>query len=173
MSRPTCGFSVVVPTIAPPPVLDGCLGALSLLRAPSSGFEVIIVDDGSPEPLDALVAPYRSRVDLTLIRQPNRGPGQARNAGAQIARGSFLAFTDADCRPEASWLNAFEQGFARTSAHMLGGRTINLLMRNPYSTASQLIVDIVYAFYNCDPDGARFFASNNIAVAGAGSADVV
>ena len=47
---------------------------------------------------------------------------------------------------------------------MIGGRTVNRLTRNPYATASQLIVDVVYAFYNRDHDAARFFASNNMAV---------
>jgi GT2 family glycosyltransferase len=39
------------------------------------------------------------------------------------------------------------------------------VQRNPYSAASQLIVDIVYSHYNADPDEAGFVASNNMAVA--------
>jgi GT2 family glycosyltransferase len=47
---------------------------------------------------------------------------------------------------------------------MIGGRTVNRLSRNGYSATSQLILDVVYTFYNCDPEAARFFASNNIAM---------
>lgn len=61
-----------------------------------SGFEVIVVDDGSPdaEALEAAIAPYRSR--LRFIVQPNRGAGAARNTGIRAARGRYLAFLDAD-----------------------------------------------------------------------------
>jgi glycosyltransferase involved in cell wall biosynthesis len=63
-----------------------------------SNFEVIVVDDGSPDgaELKAAVAPYRSR--LQYIEQPNRGAGAARNSGIRAARGRFIAFLDADDR---------------------------------------------------------------------------
>jgi GT2 family glycosyltransferase len=47
---------------------------------------------------------------------------------------------------------------------MIGGRTVNRLSRNCYSATSHLILNVVYAFYNRDPQEARFFASNNIAM---------
>ena len=47
---------------------------------------------------------------------------------------------------------------------MIGGRTLNAIKNNRYSTGSQLILDIVYAYYNSDPSSARFFASNNLAI---------
>jgi len=164
MSESTCTFSVIVPIFAPPRQLASCLDALSQLHAPSGGFEVIVVDDGSPVPLDDVAEMYRARLNLILLRQSNRGPGSARNAGSRIACGSFLAFTDADCRPAPDWLTALASRFRQTPRHILGGRTVNRLTNNPYATASQTIVDAVYAFYNREPQGARFFASNNLAV---------
>ena len=61
-------------------------------------FEVIVVDDGSPDgaELRAAIEPYRSR--LQYIQQPNRGAGAARNTGIRAARGRFIAFLDADDR---------------------------------------------------------------------------
>jgi len=56
--------------------------------------EVIIVDDGSTDAIEAAIAPYRDRV--TLIRQRNRGISAAKNAGAAAASGEYLAFLDAD-----------------------------------------------------------------------------
>src|SRR6266498_390709 len=47
---------------------------------------------------------------------------------------------------------------------MVGGRTLNALPGNLCSTLSHLVVDAAYACYNADPDNARFFASNNLAV---------
>ena len=55
-----------------------------------------MVDDGSPTPLDDLVAAFQSQVRVTLIRQANAGPAAARNAAAHRATGEYLAFTDDD-----------------------------------------------------------------------------
>jgi GT2 family glycosyltransferase len=128
------------------------------------GFEVIVVDDGSPEPLSDVVRPFRDRLDLTLLHKENGGPGSARNEGAAVARGQFLAFTDDDCQPTADWLRQLETGFLKDASRLIGGRVINLLTHNPYSVTSQLIVETAYAYYNRDPQNARFFASNNMAV---------
>jgi glycosyltransferase involved in cell wall biosynthesis len=164
MSDGTVRFSIIVPTLAPPAQLAGCLEAISRLDAPGGGFEVIVVDDGCPEPLDGVVDSYRNRLNLTLLRQSNRGPGAARNAGSRIARGEFLAFTDADCWPAQDWLTAMARRFEHSPQHLLGGHTVNRLTSNPYATTSQLIVDVVYAFYNGKDEEARFFASNNLAM---------
>ena len=61
-------------------------------------YEVIVIDDGSPDAVDlkAAMEPYRSR--LYCIEQPNRGPGAARNAGIRASRGKLIAFLDADDR---------------------------------------------------------------------------
>lgn len=68
--------------------------ALDSVRAQDfSPIEIVVVDDGSPEP----VLPKRTD-DLVLVRQPNAGPGNARNRGASLARGRYLAFLDADDR---------------------------------------------------------------------------
>ena len=69
-----------------------------------SSFEVIVVDDGSPD-RDALVAatePYRSRI--RYLEQANAGAGAARNAAIRVARGRYLAFLDADDRWKPDFL---------------------------------------------------------------------
>lgn len=58
------------------------------------GCEVIVVDDGSSDATPQILEAYGSR--LRLLTQENRGPAAARNAGAALARGEFLAFLDAD-----------------------------------------------------------------------------
>jgi GT2 family glycosyltransferase len=157
-------FSIIVPTFRRPQALTACLTALSHLDYPHESFEVIIVDDGGQVPLEAVVAPFSDCLDVTLHRQPHAGPAAARNAGAARAQGQFLAFTDDDCRPAADWLRALARCFDTAPDHAVGGRTVNALTDNPYATASQLIVDFVYAYYNADPSQARFFASNNLAL---------
>lgn len=157
-------FSIVIPTYNRPDKLEKCLTSILNLDYPKDEFEVIIVDDGSPEPLDAVVLPFKEQLNLQLIRQDNTGPAAARNRGGKSATGKFIVFTDDDCQPDASWLRVLEASFANASDRMVGGKTINSLADNPYSSASQLIVDAVYDHYNSIPDNARFFASNNLAV---------
>jgi glycosyltransferase involved in cell wall biosynthesis len=157
-------FSVIVPTCNRPERINRCLRAMTRLSYDVDGFDVVVVDDGSRIPIDEVVEPFRDKLNIRLIRQPNQGPGAARNAGAAVARGHFLAFTDDDCRPASDWLQRLEIRFRDTPDGMIGGRVISPLRHNPYSTASQLIVDMAYAFYNQNPHHSFLFTSNNMAV---------
>jgi GT2 family glycosyltransferase len=162
MPEPFC--SIIVPTYRRPPRLAQCLEALARLDYPRERFEVIVVDDGGGAPLDHVVAPYRDRLDVTLLTRPHAGPAAARNAGAARARGELLVFTDDDCRPAPTWLRHLAERFAAAPDRAFGGRTINALSDNPYSSTAQLIIDVGYAHNNPDPDAARFFTPNNLAV---------
>lgn len=164
VSNGTFSFSIIIPTYNRPRQLKRCLANLLLLNFPRDRFEVIIIDDGSTKPLDDIIRQFDSKLDITFIRQDNTGPAAARNAGIQKARGSFLAFTDDDCYPAADWLNILETQLIASPDHIVGGKTVNLLKKNPYAVASQLIVDIVYRHYNPDPGNSNFFASNNMAI---------
>jgi len=83
-------FSVIVPTYQRPAAIVDCIKALALMRYPKDRFEVIVVDDGSSEPVEAAIGKFGRDVQLRVIRQPNAGPAAARNAGVRIARGEYL-----------------------------------------------------------------------------------
>jgi glycosyltransferase involved in cell wall biosynthesis len=157
-------FSIVIPTYNRPNRLETCLQSLVQLEYPSNRFEVVVVDDGSPIALEPVVVSFRETLDLRFHRQENAGPAAARNAGARQAQGRFLVFTDDDCRPDSNWLTALAAQFKKTPTHLLGGKTVNALPQNPFSTASQLLVHYLYDYYNSDDHQARFFTSNNIAL---------
>lgn len=157
-------FSVVVPSFERPERLARCLESLAALQAPRGGFEVLVVDDGGRSPLEAMLGALRERLPIRLLRVPHAGPAAARNAGAAQAGGSFLAFTDDDCRPEADWLLAFEAALEQGERGLLGGRTRNGLPDNLYSCASQSQIDYLYDYYARQPRRPRFFASNNLAL---------
>jgi len=156
-------FSIVIPTYNRPKQLASCLQAISGLTYPRDRFEVIVVDDGGHTPLDVIVKSFSDRLVVRLITQTNSGPALARNRGAFDAQGDFLAFTDDDCRPSSSWLHALADAFLETPDCGVGGKTINSLPDNPYSTTSQLLLDYLYEYYNQNLHGAKFFASNNMA----------
>lgn len=165
-------FSIIVPTYRRPAQLAVCLEAMTHLDYPANRFEVIVVDDGSDAPPEATVTAVRDRVDATLLTPPHGGPAAARNAGAARAKGDVLAFTDDDCAPTATWLRAFTDRLGAGGDCAAGGRTLNALSENLYSTASQLLIDYLYAYYNAESARARFFTSNNLAVPAEGFREV-
>jgi glycosyltransferase involved in cell wall biosynthesis len=66
----------------------------SALAQDFSDFEIIVVDDGSTDSTPRVLSQYGDRI--RILRQANRGSSAARNAGAVIANGKYLAFLDAD-----------------------------------------------------------------------------
>ena len=157
-------FSIIIPTYNRPEKLTSCLEAIANLNYESDLFEVIVIDDGSKIPLDDAVALFKDKVNIRLSRQENAGPATARNRGAALAQGKFLAFTDDDCQPTPNWLDKFASGFAKNSEAMIGGKTINALNNNPFSTASHKLIDYVYDCCNTAEGKDVFFTSSNIAM---------
>ncbi|MDX1532367.1 MAG: glycosyltransferase [Rhodothermales bacterium] len=160
-------FSIVVPTYNRPAPLTACLQALAALEYPRDGYEVLVVDDGSTEPLGDVVRPFEEAMALTLLRQPNAGPAEARNTGANHARGRYLAFTDDDCAPHPGWLRGFERQLLLTPGALLGGRVDNALVGNAFSEASQILLRYVYAYTERTRTD-RFRTSNNLALSAEG-----
>ncbi len=153
--------TIVIPTFGRPLQLQACLAALAeqTLLEP---WDVVVVDDGSPQSIEGLGPAWAGRLDLRVIRQNNAGPAAARNRGVQEARGTWIAFTDDDCRPEAQWLDKLVRTARERPGALVGGTTLNGLDSELFASTSQMIVDLVYAHFNADPDNAYFFASNNI-----------
>ena len=157
-------MSVIVPSYNRPASLARCLRALGDLEHPCDRFEVIVVDDGGETSLDPVVSAFRDRLDVVLLEQAHAGPAAARNTGAARAHGQHLVFLDDDCMPASDWLQALTARSAATPMHMIGGRTLNALPDNLYSSASQLLVDYLYEYYNAKGSRPSFFASNNLAL---------
>jgi len=158
-------FSVVIPTYRRPRHLSNLLFSLTRLRYRPSMFEVIVVDDGGDTPLEPIISEFRGQMNVTLLRQENNGPAMARNYGASQAKGEYLAFADDDCLPDPNWLQALANGFRESPCCLCGGKTVNALIENPYSAASQLLVDYLYEHYNPTQKIGAFFLANNFAVA--------
>ena len=85
-------FSVVIATYER---LDLLKATLESVWAQSfHSYEVIVVDDGSTDGTVDYLLGLGDRV--TIIVQRNAGPGVARNAGAEVATGEYVAFLDSD-----------------------------------------------------------------------------
>lgn len=90
MGKPA--VSVIIPTHNRVQMLREALD--SVARQTYSDFEVIVIDDGSTEPIAEQVASHAAKP--VVIRQPQGGPAAARNRGIQTAQADLLAFLDSD-----------------------------------------------------------------------------
>lgn len=88
-------LSVVVPAYGVGEYLPACLD--SILASTLKDFEVIVVDDGSPDECGEIAdayAKFDSRVKV--LHTENQGLGEARNTGTEAATGKYLVFADSD-----------------------------------------------------------------------------
>ena len=164
MNPQNIDISIVIPTYNRPERLEQCLESIARLDYPSNRFEVIVVDDGSRISLEPIAVKFEDCISINLIRQSNAGPASARNTGAAAAQGDYLIFTDDDCQPHPDWLKTLTQAIKDFPNTLIGGHTINALPNNLYSSASQLLIDYLYDYYNQQKEEATFFASNNFAL---------
>jgi hypothetical protein len=84
-------FTVIIPTFNRAALIGRTLASV-LAQPAQEEIEVIVVDDGSTDGTLGAVAAFAGRVGL--LRQENRGPGSARNAGLTVAAGDYVAFLD-------------------------------------------------------------------------------
>jgi len=86
--------SVIIPAYQVAPFIRETLD--SVFAQTLSPYEVIVINDGSPDTpeLERALEPYRTRI--RYLKQDNQGAGAARNAGLRAGRGRFVAFLDGD-----------------------------------------------------------------------------
>jgi len=157
-------FSIVIPTYNRARPLSDCLSAIVKLEFSRDRFEVIVVDDGSDHSTADVIRPFEVELNVKLLTQSNAGPATARNYGANQANGEIIVFIDDDCRPAPDWLKKILECFNTKKIHAVGGKIINSLVNNLYSSASQLHVDYLYSYYNINPDKPYFISTSNFAV---------
>lgn len=121
-------LSVVVPTCNDGAALEQALA--SVMAQHGAGIEertveLVIVDDGSTDDTPARIERLRAALPLpcAMLRQPNRGPSAARNAGLRLAAAPHLLFFDADDVLLPGALGGFRRALAASGADMVfGGR---------------------------------------------------
>lgn len=93
MSSQAPRVSVIVPCYAQAHLLPEAIE--SALAQRGASFEIVVVDDGSPDDVRSVVERYPG---VRYVRQANRGLSAARNTGLRESVGEFLVFLDADDR---------------------------------------------------------------------------
>jgi len=108
-----------------------------------SHYEIIVSDNNSACGLEAVqgVCDGIAR----LVSAAKQGAGEARNAGAAVALGELLAFTDSDCRPARDWLKRGVEGLQ--SADVVGGRMVVGVEDRSHLIPAEAY-ELVFAFNN-------------------------
>lgn len=128
-------FSVIVPVYEHWHLVPGLLEDLAAQTLPQERFEVLLVDNGSTR----FTPPDNIADNVRILTCDTPGSYAARNTALGSARGAWLAFTDADCRPAPEWLAALERERRTLAAPetLLAG-AVNMFSEatstNPYAT---------------------------------------
>jgi glycosyltransferase involved in cell wall biosynthesis len=141
-AHPAEFVSVIVPVYNGEDGVTTLLAALSAQDYPAESFEILVVDNGSADRTMAVVEAYAESRPSPKIRllteHERRGSYAARNKGVSVAKGTILAFTDADCRPVAGWIAAGVDAMRQSSAEQAGGAIEFLFANQPPNAWEQL-----------------------------------
>lgn len=119
--------TVVVPTYQRARYLPHLFAALGAQVYPADRMEVVVVDNSSTDDTEEVVAAWARAMPFAMRfhRKENNGPAASRNAGARLAHGDVLAYTDSDCIPDPRWIvNAVRR--LNDGAGMVAGPMIGL-----------------------------------------------
>jgi glycosyltransferase involved in cell wall biosynthesis len=156
-------LSVVIPTYNRLPILQKCLRALEAqeLARPISGYEVVLVDDGSTDETVAWLRGHAAELPhVRLIQQEHGGPAEGRNRGVQHAQGEVIVFIDSDLVVTPSFLRchaqALEQHWTRRGDRrcFTYGAVINTANFDAPTSEPHKLQDVSFAY----------FATGNVAI---------
>lgn len=88
-------ISIIIPVYNVSKYIEKCLK--SVLKQTMSEIEVIIINDGSTDNSEEIIQEYANQDKrIIYISQKNKGVGEARNKGVEIAKGEYIGFVDPD-----------------------------------------------------------------------------
>ena len=100
-------LSIVVPIYKVEPYLPKCVESLLAQDLPKEDYEIILVDDGSPDRCGEICDGYAARyANVKAVHRKNGGLSAARNTGIEVAQGEYVQFVDSDDYLEPNVLKA-------------------------------------------------------------------
>jgi len=127
-------ISVIVPVYKVEKYIHRCVD--SILGQTFTDFELILVDDGSPDNCPAICDEYAAKDGrVRVVHKQNGGLSSARNAGLEIANGKYILFCDSDDYVSTDWCEQFVQKISDTEDNYIFGG-----MRTVKVTAAEEII---------------------------------
>lgn len=137
-------FSIVIPLYNRPEEIEELLS--SLTKQSFSDFEVIVVEDGSSVPAEAIIESFKERLDIHYFFKKNEGQGFARNYGFERARGDYFIVFDSDVLVPQEYLQIVKESLESEHWDAFGGpdaahrsftpiqKAISYSMTSPFTT---------------------------------------
>ena len=112
-------FSLIVPVYRIEEYLPKCID--SVLAQTCQDFELLLIDDGSPDGCGKICDDYAARHPdrIRAVHQPNGGAGAARNHGIRLSHGEYLLFVDGDDYLSPDFLAALTEVIEKTPADLV------------------------------------------------------
>jgi glycosyltransferase involved in cell wall biosynthesis len=137
-------FSIIIPLYNRPQEIDELLATLT--QQTYSQFEVLVIEDGSVNDAEQIVAAYADRLDIKYFFKPNEGQGFTRNFGFERANGDYFIIFDSDCLIPPDYLEIVSNYLFEHNLDAYGGpdaahesftpvqKAISYAMTSPFTT---------------------------------------
>ena len=157
-------ISVVIPTYNRLPILQKCLGALERQEFTDdkiSGYEIVLVDDGSSDRTLAWLNEDRSLPHVKVFQQDHQGAAAARNLGIENATGDTIVFIDSDLVVTETFLQSHADALVKGEQKLESDRLFTygaVINTNNFDNPTD-------EPYKITDFSAAYFATGNVAIA--------
>lgn len=93
----------------------------SLEKQTDKDFEVIVVDDGSPDSLENIVTQFKPKLKIRYFFKENSGPAKSRNFGMEKAAGDYFIFLDSDTIVPENYMKIVRNALTKNYTDAFGG----------------------------------------------------
>lgn len=152
-------ITVVVPVYNGEKTIAKCLDSLINQDLHASNFHIIVVDNGSRDNTKNIIMNYED--NISILHESFRGPAAARNCGIRSCSSAIVAFIDADCVADSSWLRNLVCHFENQDVSIVGGQILSASKMNQIQIFGEQIHDHKKAIEICTPP---YFITMNIAI---------
>lgn len=140
-------LSIIVPIYGVDQYLRKCVDSLLAQDLPLSEYEIILVDDESPDTCPHICDEYATTCkNIRVVHRKNGGLSAARNSGIEIAQGEYLMFVDSDDYIETNVLSNLIAQVERDNLDVLRYRLQYVRVRS--ERMSELVDEREYEVYN-------------------------
>ena len=134
-------LSIIIPIYNVEQYLRKCVDSVLQQDLQSSDYEIILVDDGSPDECSAICDEYAHKSQesrdksremplIQVVHRENGGLSAARNSGIEVARGEYVMFVDSDDYIESNVLGGLMEQVERDNLDVLRYRLQYVRIKN-------------------------------------------
>lgn len=116
-------LSVILPVYNRIDCLKMCLECLSRQTLEREKWELIVVSDGGPAPIEACARAFKLLIPMNFMSQKNAGPAKARNNAMREAKGEHFVFLNDDIRFDENFLRIYYDFLQANPNHAVTGNT--------------------------------------------------